>query len=134
MHPDERLRRAVKGFYAWLGSLVLAGIGPLVAINLVESGSTAWRVVGVVVGVVAWVPIGLVVAFIIRDGDEFHRRIHLVTLSISFGGALVLISLFDWLVRAEFVSRPQLSVMWLLIAILWVVVLFAVKRFYERER
>jgi hypothetical protein len=134
MHPDERLRKSVKIFYAWLGSVLLAVIGPLVAIPLTHSESAALRIASVVIGVGAWIPIILVLVFIIRAGDEFVRRIHLVALALAFAGTLVIVSLMDWLERADFIGRPQLSVVWLLIAILWVIALIGTKRHYERPQ
>ena len=134
MEPNARFRKAVRGFYAWLGATLLAALAPLAANRLVDSGSVAARVSGVALGTLAWLPLIYVVARIIRDGDEFVRRIHLVALALAFTGGLMLIALLDWLVRAEFIATPPLNVLWLAIALLWAVSLFGAKRYYERPQ
>ena len=75
----------------------------------------------------------VVVAAIIRAGDEFERRIHLVALALSFGSALLLLTLLDWLVRARFMRAPPLIAVWLACAVLWLLWLIVVKRRFERE-
>src|SRR5438132_11967881 len=100
MHPDQRLRKAVKGFYAYLGSVVLAMVSPPIASSLVHQHSIGPRVLGVVLGVGGWVPLMVLVAYIIRASDEFTQRIHYLALSIAFGFGFVLIAALDWLVRA----------------------------------
>ena len=131
--PNERFRRAVRGFYAWIGSLIFAGVAPLLAIQLIKTGSLAGRVAGVTLGAVSWIPMAAVVAAIIRAGDEFERRIHLVALALSFGSALLLLTALDWLVRADFVRPPPLMAIWLAFTVLWVLWLFVVKRRFERD-
>ena len=99
-----------------------------------------WRVAarrplfaGVTLGAVSWIPMAVVVAAIIRAGDEFERRIHLVALALSFGSALLLLTALDWLVRADFLSPPPLMAIWLAFTGLWVFWLFIVKRRFERN-
>lgn len=131
--PRARFRRNVRGFYAWLGALLCAGVGPVAAVALVRVGSLPARLGAVALGTLAWVPLILVMVAILRHGDEFVRRLHLIAMSIAFAGALVLITLLDWLVRADFIEPPDLAVVWLAIAILWWLSLFATKRFFERQ-
>jgi hypothetical protein len=131
--PNAQFRQAVRGFYAWLASLVFAGVTPLFAIWLINTGTLAGRIVAVVLGSVSWIPMAFVVAWIIRAGDEFQRRIHLVALALAFGSALLLLAMMDWLVRAEFIWRPPLQALWLAFAVIWVIWLFIVKHRFERE-
>lgn len=130
--PNERFRRNVRGFYAWLGATLLAGAAPIAASRLIHTGTLAGRIGAVALGTFGWIPIIYVIYSIIRQGDEFVRRIHLVAIAMAFAGAFVLISLLDWLVRADWIQRPSLSVVWLGIAILWVVSLLICKRHFER--
>jgi hypothetical protein len=131
--PNVRFRKAVRGFYAWLGALVFAGAAPFVAIKLVDSGTFAARIAGVVLGTVSWIPMVVVIAGIIRAGDEFQRRIHLIALALAFASALLLLALLDWLVRAQFMWPPPLPVLSLSFAALWLIWLIVVKRRFERE-
>ena len=129
---DQRFRRAVRGFYAWLGSLVFAALAPLAAGMLIETGTLPARIVAVVLGSISWLPMAWVVVAIIRAGDEFHRRLYLVSLSLAFGASMVALTALDWAVRAEFIQRPPLSVLWLTFAGMWLVLLFVCKRQFER--
>src|SRR5262245_247910 len=104
MHPDQRLRKAVKGFYLYLGSVILAMVSPPIADSLVHRSSIAARAIGVIVGVGGWVPLMVMVAQVIRVSDEFTQRIHYLALSISFAFGFVLIATLDWLVRAGFIE------------------------------
>src|SRR6478735_611294 len=125
---NVRFRKAVKGFYIWLGSLVFAGVAPLIAMTLVDTGTLTGRVAGVVLGTASWIPMVAVIAGIIRAGDEFQRRIHLVALALAFGSAMLLLTLLDWLVRARFMRLPPLPVLWLSFSALWLIWLIVVKR------
>src|SRR5215471_17039242 len=116
---DQRFRRAVRGFYAWIGSMVFAAFAPIGAAWLIDAGTLPARVFAVVLGSIAWLPVAWVIVAIIRGGDEFHRRLHLVSLSIAFGASMVVLTSLDWAVRAEFIHRPPLSVLWLMFAGLW---------------
>jgi hypothetical protein len=130
---NARFRSAVRGFYVWLGSLVCVAVGPFIAQRLIHTHSLAGRIGGVVVGTVAWLPLITAVAIIIRDSDEFVRRIHLVALALAFASALMLLALLDWLVDARFMRAPELKVLWLAFAMLWAIWLFVVKYHFERR-
>jgi hypothetical protein len=130
---NKQFRNAVRGFYAWLLSMVLVVLASFTADSLVQGSASASRVAGVLIGTLGWVPIIIVTAQIIRNGDEFVRRIHLVAISIAFAGTLLMITLLDWLTRAHFVAPPRLSILWLMIAILWWLSLAGVKRYFERH-
>jgi hypothetical protein len=129
---DQRFRRAVRGFYAWIGSLVFAAFAPILAGMLIDAGTLSTRVLAVVLGSIGWLPMAWVIVAIIRAGDEFHRRLYLVSLSIAFGASLVALTMLDWAVRAEFLHRPPLSVLWVTFAVLWLVSLFVCKYRFER--
>jgi hypothetical protein len=129
---DQRFRRTVRGFYAWLGSLLFAVLAPIAAGMLVDVDTLPTRIAAVVLGSIGWLPMAWVVVSIIRLGDEFHRRLYLVSLSIAFGASLVVLTTLDWAVRAEFISRPPLGVLWLTFALLWLVSLFVCKYQFER--
>ena len=129
---DQRFRRAVRGFYAWLGSLVFAALAPLAAGMLIDTGTPFTRIAGVALGSIGWLPTAWVIVSIIRLGDEFHRRLHLVSLSIAFGASMVALTALDWAVRAEFIRRPPLSLLWVTFAILWLISLFVCKHQFER--
>ena len=132
MHPDQRLRKAVKGFYAYIGSVLAAGAGPIIGMRLVHNDSAALRAVGVAVGFGGWLPLLLLTATLIRATDEFGQRIHYLAMSLAFAGALLLISLLDWLVRAEFIEPVPYMVLWLALAVLWVISLVVAKGRVER--
>jgi hypothetical protein len=131
--PHEPFRQAVRGFYAWLGSLIFAGAAPLLAVRLLEAGTLAARITAVVLGAASWIPMAVVVAAIVRAGDEFQRRTHLVALALSFGSSLLLLTIVDWLARAHFIGRPPLQALWGAFAVIWVVWLLVVRWRFERE-
>jgi hypothetical protein len=130
---DKLFRRHVRGFYALLGSLVAAMVLPLAGIRLIDTESSSARVAGVVLASLGWVPMTLVIVAIVRAGDEFQRRLHLVALGFAFAAAMLMISTLGWLVRAGFVEYPDLSLLWTAIAAVWLVCLVLVKRYYERN-
>jgi hypothetical protein len=132
--PVAQFRRNVRDFYAWLASLVLLGLTPIFAMKLIQHGSLLTRILAVVVGIGGSLPWMIAVGNIIRRGDEFTRRLHLVALAWSFGGALVLLISWHWLVAAEFVRPPDLLVLWLCFLMIWLVALLTTKRHFERER
>jgi hypothetical protein len=134
MEPNSRFRSAVRGFYAWIGSMIVLGAAPMVALELIERGTLPARVGAVVLGVGGSAPWLWVVFNIIRRGDEFERRMHLVAGAFAFAGALVLVSAADWLVRAGFLSPPNLMALWVGFLILWLIALLGTKRYFERER
>src|SRR5688500_16788674 len=132
--PNARLRRTVRGFYAWLGAVLFAVIAPLLAMRLIETEGITGRIIGVVLGVLLWLPMIAVVTLLIRRGDEFERRLHLIAIAIAFGATQLLINALDWLVRAHFMSPPPLSVLWLAIAVLWFMSIMMTKRYYARQQ
>jgi K+ transporter len=132
MHPDQRLRKAVKWFYAYIGSVLAAGAGPIIAMQLVHRDSTVLRAAGVAVGVGAWIPLVLLTLALIRASDELAQRIHLLAASLAFVGGLFLIALVDWLVRAGFVEPVPYTALWLALAAFWAISLFVAKRRVER--
>lgn len=134
MDPNAQFEKNVRGFYTWLGAMLCAALAPLVAQRLIDMATFASRVGAVALGTAAWVPIGLVTARIIRQGDEFVRRIHLVAIAIAFAGGLLMISVLDWLVRAGFLERPPLMVLWLAIALLWAAAVLGTNAYYARGR
>jgi 4-amino-4-deoxy-L-arabinose transferase-like glycosyltransferase len=131
---NAQLRRNVRGFYAGLGSVAIGAVSPFIAMALIRSESAALRLAGVATGVLGWVPLMWVLVRVIRHGDEFNRRIYLVSLSWAFAGALLLVSAIDWLVRADFIEPPEFAVLWLLIALLWIVSITLTKLYYERQQ
>jgi hypothetical protein len=133
MHPNNnsRFRRQVRGFYLWLGAIVLAAIGPYVANLLIHSDSAVVRVAGLVVGLAWWLPYFFVTVSVIKHGDEFTQRIHLVAASLAFAEALFVISAAGWLSSAHVMAPPEYEVVWVVCAALWVVTLVVVKRRYE---
>jgi hypothetical protein len=135
LQPSERhFRRAVRGFYAWIAAFLTALILPFVAERLVESASVATRAAGVALGTVAWIPIFGVVVWIVRAGDDYHRRLHLAAAAVAFCAVLLLLLPLSWLVVARFVAPPSLRALWVGGALVWAVSLFVVKYRFERER
>lgn len=128
---DTRFRRQVRGFYLWLGALLLAVAGPYIAERLIQSETIAGRVAGLIVGAAWWVPYFFVLVGIIRRGDEFTQRIHLVAASLAFAETLLVLSAAAWLSSAHFISPPAFEVVWLVCAALWAVTLIVVKQRYE---
>ena len=131
---NARFRKQIKGFYAYVGAVLFAAIGPIAARSLMDAGTLPTRVVGVVFGTIAWIPLIVIVGIVIHQGDEFIRRIHLVAIAYAFALSLVLIALLDWLARASFIETPELMVVWLVIAVLWVICLFMSKWYFERQQ
>ena len=130
--PNLRFRQQVRGFYAWLGALLLAGVAPFVAMEMIHSGTLAGRIGGVVLSTISWIPMVAIVAAIVRASDEFQQRIHLVALGWSFASAMLLLMCLDGLVLARFIRQPRLAVIWLAFAVLWVIWLIVVKRRFDR--
>jgi len=97
---NQQFRTNVRVFYAWVGSTILLGVGPVVASRLIDRETTAWRAAGVVVGVGATLPWMALMATIIRRGDEFVRRMHLIAIAIAAAASLLLLVILDWLQRA----------------------------------
>ena len=133
MHPNAQLRSAVHTFYAWLGSIVVLGAAPIIAHRLLDRGTAGARIAAVVIGVAGLLPWLAVLFVVVRRGDEFVRRMHLIACSIAFGGALVLVNALDWLVRAHFIEAPDLVLVWFAFLVLWLLALLGTKRHFERS-
>jgi hypothetical protein len=131
--PNSRFRRAVRGFYAWIGALVVAVVGPIVAISLIHRGTAVARLAAVVIGALAWVPYLVVIVAIVRAGDEYQRRLHLTTSAVAFAAALLVLTTLSWFVEAGLANQPSLHVLWILFAVIWVVCLFVIKWRFERQ-
>ena len=131
---NERLRKTVKGFYAYLGSVLLAVLAPFAARTLIADGATWERVAGVAFGTIAWIPLIVIVGMVIHQGDEFVRRIHLVAIAYAFALVLVFIACIDWLTRAHLIPNVDLTLLWVGIAMLWVMCLVGSKWYYERQQ
>jgi len=130
---NMRFRKAVLGFYAWLGALVFAAGAPLVAVNLLHAGTLVARIAAVAIGTSGWLPMLAVTAHVIRVGDEFQRRIHLVAIACAFASALVILTLLDMLTRARFIAEPSLSALWVIFAVTWAVWIFAINYWFEHR-
>jgi len=131
---NAQLRRNVRTFYAWIGSMVLLGLSPIMAGGLIDQGTTLWRAAGAAVGVAGTLPWLWIVSVIIRRGDEFTRRIHLVAIAVAAVSGLVLLITLNWLVRAAFINPPDLMLLWVALLVFWVIALIGTKRYYERPR
>lgn len=132
MNVDDVFRRNVRTFYAWLGSVIVLGAGPIVARMLIEGGSIGGRVAGVAAGVASIVPWMAVVMNAIRHGDEFTRRTHLIAASIALAATVLLVSAIHWLERARFIAAPDLMLIWVAVLLIWALAVAAVKRHFER--
>ena len=110
----------------------MLGAGPILAVRLMQGGTVAWRGAAVAVGVLSMVPWMAVVVNAIRRGDEFTRRIHLISASIALGGTVLMMSAVDWLARADFIERPDLMLLWVASLLIWAIALLGVKRHFER--
>ena len=134
MDPHQRFRQQVRGFYYWVLSLLLAGLGPIGGSALIETGTTSGRVAGAVVGTLTWLPMMIMIWLIIRAGDEFSRRVHLLAISLAFGGAMLLLMAAHWFTAAKLVDYVSYMELWIVIGIMWLVSMFIAKRYYERPR
>ena len=134
MDINQQFRRNVRAFYVWIGSMLLLGIGPAIAHRLIERHTTTSRIAGVIAGVGAMVPWMWVVVTAIRRGDEFVRRMHLVSIAIAAAASFLMFVTVDWLQQAWFIQSADLTVMWVACLVLWAFALIGTKRYYERER
>jgi hypothetical protein len=134
MRTSPTFRSAVRGFYAWLGSLVMLGVAPIAARELAERESLLPRIAAVLVAVIGVLPWMWVIWTAVRRGDEFIRRMHLVAATFAFAGAQVLLVGLAWLVRAGFMAPPDLMLLWVAFLVLWVVAILGTKLYFERER
>ena len=134
MSLQQRFRRDVRTFYAWLGSTLLLALSPLTGLWLIDRHTPVSRLAGVVVGIGGMVPWIWVLSLIIRRGDEFVRRMHLVAIAVAAAASLVVIITIDWLVRADFIETPDLMFIWTAFLVLWLIALVGTKRYYERAQ
>jgi len=132
MDITQQFRRNVRTFYAWIGSVVLLGLSPILALRLIENGTTFWRVAGVIVGAGGALPWMWVLYRIVRQGDEFVRRMHLIAIAITAAATLVVLMTIDWLQRAWFIESPNMMLIWPACLVIWLVALIATKRHFER--
>jgi hypothetical protein len=126
------MRSNVRAIYAWLGSLVLLGGTPPLALALIGQATTASRLAGVLIGVLGAVPWMLVVATMLRKSDEYARRIHLIAFGLAFAGMLVALSAIGWLVQAKFIAPPDFMLLWAAALVLWLICFVIAKRHFER--
>jgi hypothetical protein len=107
-------------------------VGPLVAEWLLDRGTVVARVAAVVLGLGSMVPWMWVLIVIIRRGDEFTRRLHLVGAAAAFGGVLLLTTLLAWLERGGFVQHPDLRLLAGSFFLVWLVAVLGAKFYFER--
>jgi len=114
--------------------MVILMVAPIFALQLAESASTAARVAAVVVGAGGMVPWMWIVYLIIRRGDEFVLRMHLVALACAFAGAILLLATLSWMVTARFIEHPDLRFVMGGALVIWVIALFGAKFYFDRQR
>jgi len=132
MEANRRLRRAVRSFYLWLGSLAILGVSPLIADSLIDRGDALSRTGGVLIGIAGSLPWMWAVYLMVRQGDELARRIHLVAMAAAFVGGLILMYALHWLTEARFIHPPRFLIVWLALLVLWLVSAIVTKRYFER--
>ena len=132
MEANRRLRTAIRNFYFWLGSLFILGLSPIIAGRLIDRGDALSRAGGVLVGIAGSLPWMWAVYLMVRQGDEFARRIHLVAMAAAFVGGLILVSALHWLTEAGFIRPPGFLMVWLALLLLWLVAAIVTKRYFER--
>jgi hypothetical protein len=132
MDISGRYRKNIRTIYAWLGSMVLLAIGPVVGEALIDGGSHNERIIGVTLAMLAWVPWIWIVIGMIRNGDEFSLRVHLVGLSFAFLGIMLVLAALDWLTRAEFINAPPFAFVWPVGLVLWLGGILTANHYYQR--
>jgi hypothetical protein len=110
--PTANLRDFVISLVVWVAGTLIAG-------QLVDGGSSAIRVVAIVIALGSTAPWARLVIGGIREADEFSRQKHAMALGIGFGGTALTAMLVDWLQRAEFIGPLYLGGFGLLIVWLW---------------
>ncbi|HKS07442.1 MAG TPA: hypothetical protein VJR92_14140 [Gemmatimonadaceae bacterium] len=131
--PNDLLRKNVRTFYAFLGSVALLGVGPIIAIRLIEGGTQWGRIAAVTIAMISWIPWIVVVIGMIRRGDEFALRVHLVGLAIAFFGLMTVLAALDWLARARFIATPDLAFVWPVGLLLWFIGIMSANHYYQRQ-
>ena len=132
MDITQQFRRNVRMFYAWAGSVALFGLSPIVALRMLDQASIGWRLAGVIVGAGGALPWMWVLYRIVRQGDEFLRRMHLIAIAITAAATFVGLMTIDWLQRAEFIDSPNMMLIWPACLLIWLIALIATKRHFER--
>ena len=132
MELNDRFRRNIRIFYGWLGSTVLLGASQVAALLLIQQETTFARAAAVAIGVLGMLPWMAVLIVIIRHGDEYERRMHLIAIAIAAGASVMLLVTLGWLSRAWFIEPPDLMVVWFAFLVLWFVALVGTKRYFER--
>jgi hypothetical protein len=133
MDISGRYRKNIRTFYAWIGSMVLLAIGPIVGEMLIDGGSRTERIIGVALAMLAWVPWIWIVIGMIRHGDEFALRVHLVALSFAFLGIMLVLAALDWLTRAGFIEAPPFAFIWPVGLVFWLAGILTANHYYQRE-
>jgi hypothetical protein len=131
--PNPRFRRSVRGFYAWIGALVVAVVAPLVAFSLIHLGTPIARLSAVVIGTLGWAPYVVVIVAVVRAGDEYQRRLFLTTTAVAFAAALLVLTTWSWVVEAGLARQPSLHVLWIVFGVIWIVCLLVIKWRFERQ-
>ena len=101
---------------------------------LLNRETTVARTAGVAIGVVGMLPWMWLMFSMIRAGDEFIRRLFLITFGFAFAGVLLLLMTLGLLVRAHFMKPPDLFLVWVVFVLLWLVALLGTKFYFERAR
>jgi hypothetical protein len=131
MDINTRLRRDVRTFYAWIGSVALLAAAPMLGNTLIDRGTLLSRAAGVAVAIACALPWIWVVVTLIRRSDEFERRIHLVALAVAFFASNLAVITAHWLSAAGFIEPPSLLVLWFSFLMLWFAAIVGSKRYHE---
>ena len=134
MEIREQFKRNVRMFYAWVGSLIALGAAPVVARHLVEQETAIVRAAGVAIGVLGFVPWLAMLFVVIRNSDEYFRRLHLIAIAIAATYGLLMMIAVEWLVRASFIEPPDFTFLWVSWLVVWVIALLGTKRYFERAQ
>ena len=134
MEIREQFKRNVRMFYAWVGSLIVLGAAPVVADWLVEHDTSVARAAGVAVGVLGFLPWLAMLFAVVRNSDEYFRRIHLIAIAIAATYGLLMLIAAGWLVRARFIEQPDFTMLWVSWLVVWVIALLGTKRYFERAQ
>ena len=132
MDITQQFRRNVRTFYAWVGSVALLGLSPMLALWMIDRGAMGWRIAAVVVGAGGALPWMWVLYRIVRQGDEFVRRMHLIAIAFAAAATLAVLMTMDWLQRAEIIDSPNMALVWPGCLVIWLVALVGTKRHFER--
>lgn len=129
----SNLRSAVITVYGLLAATALAALSPLIAERFAFSYSAPMRALGVAIAVLSWVPVVVIVGWMIKRSDEFERRMHLLALGLAFAAAVVMLELVEWLSVARFIEMPPMRVLILAMLLQWLLCMLIAKRYYQRQ-